>query len=349
MKNKKSEVKSKTRLKVAVVMGGMSSEHEISMVSGKSVVNSLSSEKYDVFPIIISKENGGWFLSNRKELSNINTDIDQKEDKIIKKYESGIETNFLSKKGIDVIFIALHGPNGEDGSIQGMFDLLGVPYTGSGVLASAIGMDKIIFRKLMTHEKLPIPKYIVVKRGDNFKNIHKTLRRKPYFVKPYNQGSSVGASLVKKEKDLGKALKFAHKYSDLALVDEYIKGKEITCAVLGNSKPIPLPLVEIVTKNDFFDYQAKYSESGAQEISPARVGKRITKKIQDLAVKVYKVLGCKGFARVDFILKDNTDPVILEINTIPGLTPMSLLPKAALAAGVDYASLIERIIKYAVK
>lgn len=342
-------MKQKTR--VAVIMGGNSSEHEISFLSGSNVVQSLDKSEYEILPVVISKT-GKWQLTSAESIKKISNPIDfkntTKEISLYKKSEIKNFRNSLSGK-VDVAFIALHGKNGEDGSIQGFFETLGVKYTGSGVLASSLGMDKIMFRKMMEREKIPVPKYIVVKKGDNFKKIKKLLKRPPYFVKPSDQGSSVGASVVKKEKDLGKSLKLAHQYSDLALVDKLIKGREVTCAILGGIKPTALPLVEIVTKNEFFDYDAKYSEGGAEEIVPARVGKRLTKKVQEISLAVYRALGCKGFARVDFIIEGNQNPYVLEINTIPGLTEMSLLPKAAKAYGIEYPNLIGRIIGNALK
>lgn len=252
-------------------------------------------------------------------------------------------------KDVDMVFIAMHGPYGEDGTIQGMLDMLGLRYTGSGVLSSAIGMDKLIFRKLLELEGIAIPKYVVVKKGEGSGNVKKILGGPSYFVKPHNQGSSVGASIVKKISDLPSALKQTFKYSDTALIDEYIRGKEVTCAVMGNKKPLALPLVEIIPAGEFFDYKSKYADEGTQEIVPARISKVLMREIQSIAIKVYRVVGCKGFARVDFILKDDKYPLVLEINTIPGLTPMSLFPKAAKAAGISYSKLLEKIINYALE
>ncbi len=291
------------KIKVVVLMGGKSPEHEISIISGREVIRNLDRRKYLSSRIVISKSG------------------------------KGIEKIFRAKA--DVVFIAMHGPFGEDGTIQGMLELAGLKYTGSGVTASAIGMDKIIFRKVMRAEGIPVPK---------------STTKFPCFVKPHNQGSSVGASIVRNEKELAKAIKLARKYSDKVLVEEYLVGKEVTCAVLGNEDPKVLPVIEIVPlKGEFFDYESKYTESGAEEIVPARISKTLTKKVQDMAVKVYKAIGCRGFGRVDFILKDNQHPVVLEINTIPGLTPMSLLPKAAKAAGISYPRLLDRIIRYAIR
>ena len=251
---------------------------------------------------------------------------------------------------VDVVFIAMHGPFGEDGTIQGMLELAGVKYTGPGVLASALGMDKLMFRKVMSSLAILYPKYIALKKGEKITNIRKRLGSPPYFVKPHNQGSSVGCHLVKTEKEVVKAVQDAWKFSDVALVDKYIDGIEITCGIIGNNKPIVLPLVEIVPlRGEYFDYDSKYTESGAEEVVPARLPTKITSKVQEIALKVYKELGCKGFSRVDFILKDMKEPYVLEINTIPGLTPMSLLPKAAMGAGYSYSSFLDKIIHYAIE
>ena len=301
------------KLKIVVLMGGKSSEHEVSGASGRGGMKKLDKSKDNAVSGIMAKDGQGWKIP----------------------------------KGVDLTFLALHGPFGEDGAVQGMLETAGIKYTGSGVLASAIGMDKIIFKRLMLLENIPIPKFVVVKHGENLRHIRKVIRKRPYFVKPNNQGSSVGCTLVKKQKDLGKALKLAHGYSRWALVEEHIRGMEITCGILGNDRPVALPIVEIISKNEFFDYESKYTESKAQEIIPARIPRKLALKVQNIALKVYKAVGAKGFGRVDFILKKGKEPVVLEINTIPGLTPASLLPKEAKAAGITYPQLLDTIIEYA--
>lgn len=302
------------KIKIAVVMGGMSSEHDVSLMSGREIIKNLNKKKYSVTPIIIKK--GG----------------------------NGIEE--IINKRPDVVFIALHGKYGEDGVIQGFLDSLKIKYTGSGVLASAIGMDKIIFRKLMQSESLPVPKFTLIDKKD-FK-IPKDLKP-PYFVKPHNGGSSVGVSFVKNSRGLRKAIKLSFKYSNKVLVEEYIKGVEVSCAVLGNEKPLALPVIEIrPLKNDFFDYKSKYSYKGSEEVAPARISKKLTEEIQKLSIKVYKIVGCRGYARLDFILEEGVKPIILEINTLPGMTPNSLLPKEAAALGITYSELLDRIISLAI-
>ncbi len=341
----------KKKIKIVVLMGGKSPEHEVSIISGKEVVKNLDSKKYEVFPLVISKDGLRWRLTDIKSILSISNPLSLKgtSKEIILHEETSIQgVNSIPQGKVDLVFIAMHGPFGEDGKIQGLLDTLGIKYTGSKVAASAVGMDKIIFRKVMIAENMPIPRYTVVNRKDKNINISQ-LGNPPYFVKPYDQGSSVGASLVKKIGDLKKALNLAFKFSDIALIDEYIEGMEVTCAVLGNENLFALPVIEIIPKKgEFFDYESKYSESGADEIVPARISKKLTKIVQELSIKVHQIIGAKGFSRVDFILKENKYPVILEINTIPGLTLMSLLPKAAKAYGLSYSELLDRIIKYSV-
>jgi D-alanine-D-alanine ligase len=293
----------KKKLRVVVLMGGRSSEREISLLSGKEILANIDKNAYSVSSVEIPKNGNKW--------------IDQ-----------------LLRLKPNLVFIALHGTFGEDGSIQGMLEQLGISYTGSGILASAIGMDKILFKKIMRTEKIPVPKDISYI---------------PCFVKPNGEGSSVGASPVFKQNMLKPAIKLAKKFSDDVLVEEYIKGIELTCAVIGNEDPVALPVIEIhPLKAKFFDYKSKYKINASEEIVPAGISKNMAKKVQELSIKVYKIIGCSGFARVDFILKDNKYPIVLEINTIPGLTKMSLVPKAAKSAGISFSKLIDKIIHYAI-
>lgn len=314
----------KKKIKVAVLMGGKSAEHEISLASGREVVKNLNPKKYDILPIHISSD-GTFFRLNNKKYS----------------------FSQLSVVNCQLFFIAMHGPYGEDGITQGFLELIGIPYTGSGVLASALGMDKISSRKLFTHVGLKVPNYLIMRKGDQLKSIWQKFRL-PIFVKPHNQGSSVGTSKVISKKKLKDALGLAFSFSHLALVEEFIDGTEITCPILGNHKPQALPLVEIVPKTAYFDYQAKYDEKLCDEIVPARISKSLTKKAQSTALAAYKVLGCRGFGRVDMIAQGN-DVYVLEVNTILGLTPVSLFPKSAARIGISYPQLLDKIIKYALE
>jgi len=211
-----------------------------------------------------------------------------------------------------------------------------------------LGMDKLLFRKVMDSFGILVPKYISLNKNEGVSKheVEKSLGKLPYFVKPHNQGSSVGASVVKKWEDLNKVLKQAFRYSETVLIDEYISGTELTCAVIGNKNPRALPLIEIEPlKGNFFDYKSKYESGGANEIVPARISSQLTKEIQEIACRIYRILGCRGFSRIDFIVQKGK-PYVLEINTIPGLTPMSLFPKAAKNAGINYSTLLDKLIKY---
>ncbi|QQG41169.1 MAG: D-alanine--D-alanine ligase [Candidatus Woesebacteria bacterium] len=339
------------KIRVLVLMGGKSSEHDVSIASGTEILKNLDTKKYNVLPVIISKDGTKWILTDSKSLlkrKNIISKEVTDKDIVLRssKYIEGVGN--ASIKSVDVVFIAMHGKHGEDGNVQGMLELTGIPYTGSGVLASAIGMDKEIFRKLLVPQNLKIPKFVTLHANEKYPNFKKKLGSFPYFVKPVNGGSSVGASLARNQKELDESIKLAFNYDDRVLVDEYIRGLEVTCAVIGNDNPIALPVVEIrPLKGEFFDYESKYTESGSEEIVPARISKGISEKIKKMAIDVYKAIGCKGFGRVDFILKNNKYPVVLEINTIPGMTPTSLLPKAAKAEGISYSQLVDKIIEYA--
>lgn len=281
-----------TKIKVAVLMGGIGCEREVSLVSGKKVFDNLDREKYE--PVLI--------------------DVPRELEKI---------------KGCEVAFIAMHGKGGEDGAIQGYLETLGIKYTGCGILASAIGMNKKYFKEQMVRNNILVPKTVSVA---------------PCVVKPVCGGSSVGVSIVEEDKDMARAIDLAKKYDNEVIVEEYIKGTEVTCGVWGREIIEALPVVEIRPKGKFFDYESKYSDGGALEICPAEIGKILTKKVSDTAIKVFKAIDGRGFARVDMIIK-NEQVYVLDINTLPGLTPNSLLPKEAKAMGISYGQLLEKIIE----
>lgn len=276
-------------------MGGKSSEREVSLMSGNEVIKNLDKSKYEVWGVDVPEE-----LLKLEEIMP------------------------------DVAFVAMHGVGGEDGQIQGYLETKGIKYTGCGVLASALGMNKMIFRKLIESEDLPMADLTW---------------KVPCVVKPVLGGSSVGVSIVKNVGDLEKAKLLAQKYGEI-MIEEYIEGVEVSCGVIGNKDPIALPVIEIRPKNDFFDYEAKYSQDKCEEVCPAELEERVTLQVQKLAVEVFKVIGGRGYARVDFIIRNNK-PFILEINTLPGMTPNSLLPKEAKAVGVEYPELLDRMIELA--
>lgn len=304
------------KLRLALLLGGFSAEREISIKTGKNIAQNLDRKKYQVF-LFDPKKDLLKFILAAKE------------------------------KKIDLVFPALHGPLGEDGTIQGMLELFGLPYVFSGMLASALAMDKEMTKRILKTEKILMPADVILE--ENYKQIDLKRIKLPVVVKPVHQGSSVGTFIVKIEKELEKALKEAFKFGPKVMIEEFISGREITGAVLGNDKPRPLPLIEIRPKiSSFFDYRAKYEIGGSEEICPAPLSKSLTKKIQEMAVRVHQVLGCRGVTRSDFILKGNKT-YFLEINTIPGMTEISLVPQAAAKAGLSFPKLLDRLIKLALE
>lgn len=342
------------KARVIVLMGGRTPEHGVSLVSGKEVVRHLNKKKYEVLPVVISRDGQRWQLKTPAQIllhspaAVVKTDHKKriKGGKELLPQGQRLPLSLTGEKP-DVVFIAMHGPFGEDGTIQGMLELAGLPYIGAGVLASALGMNKIMFRKIMEKERIPIPEYIVLEKNEEKSKILKKFKF-PFVVKPFDQGSSVGVSIVRNKKEFIPALKLAFSYSKKILVEEYLSGIEVSCGVLGNEKPVALPVIEIVPKKEFFDYEAKYDENLRDEIVPARISKRLTKKVQGLAIRVFQAIDCRGFGRVDMIIHKGK-PFVLEINTIPGLTPVSLFPKEAAAAGISYSKLLDRIIELALE
>lgn len=334
------------KIKVAVLMGGMSAEYEVSLASGREVVRYLDKNKYDVLPIVVSTDGLRWELKEPTQLLLFDPLQKKANFEILAPTKENVRIESLPQKA-EVVFIAMHGPYGEDGTVQGLLELVGIPYTGAGVLASALGMDKIMFRKMMKAERIPMAKALILTRKDDPKVILEEFKF-PFVIKPSSQGSSVGVTIVKNDKQLKDGLKLAFGYGPKIIIEEYLSGIEVTCGVIGNNNPQALPIVEIISKNEFFNYEAKYIPGRSEEIVPARLTSSLTKKIQNLAVKVYKAINCQGFGRIDMIIKQKK-LYVLEINTIPGLTSNSLLPKEAVAAGISFSELLDRIINLALE
>jgi D-alanine-D-alanine ligase len=253
----------------------------------------------------------------------------------------------------DVVIIALHGRGGEDGTIQGMLELLGIPYTGSGVLASALAMNKAMTKRLLRAEGIPVPADIVVRRHcrPDVGALHECLVATfgyPVIVKPNEEGSTIGCTLVFGPDRLEDALQEAFRYDATVLVEQYIQGVEITIGLLGNEEPEALPIIEIIPHGAFYDYRAKYEPGGSTHIIPARIPEIAAKRAREYAVRCHQLLGCRGMSRVDLMVAEDK-PYVLEINTIPGMTPTSLLPEAARAAGIEFPALLDRLIGYALK
>ncbi len=307
----------KKKLKIGVLFGGKSAEHDVSVVSAGNVIKALDKTKYLVTPIKINKD--GKF----------------KFDKV---------------KKFDVIFPVMHGPFGEDGSMQGFLKLAGVPFVGAGVLGSAVGMDKDVMKRLLKEAGIPIGKFITLCDHEEiaFSKVKKELGL-PVFIKPANMGSSVGVSKVKDEKEWDKAIKQAFSFDRKIIVEEFIDGREIECAVLGNEQPMASIPGEIISNQEFYSYNAKYIDEGYRIEIPAHIDAKTTKKVQELAIKVFQTLNCEGMGRVDSFVKENGDVYVNEINTIPGFTDISMYPKLWAASGIPQTKLLDRLIALAIE
>jgi len=251
---------------------------------------------------------------------------------------------------IDVVFPILHGPFGEDGTVQGLLKLANLPFVGAGVLGSAVGMDKDVMKRLLRDAQIPIGKFLAFTRCEkiSFAKVKNALGM-PLFVKPANLGSSVGISKVIKPAQFAAAVKEAFRYDNKIIIEEFIQGREIECSVLGNDKPIASLPGEIIVNRDFYSYDAKYiDDNGARLEIPAKLPKRVIKNVRELALRVYKELGCEGMGRIDFFVQANGQVVVNEINTIPGFTKISMYPKMWEATGISYSKLIDRLIQLAI-
>jgi D-alanine-D-alanine ligase len=338
--------------RVIVVMGGPSGEHEVSMASGRMVVQALDAARYDVTALVIGRD-GQWSLIPAAAVPAL--DPKPQTESIRAPVPRDVIRGVSHLAEADVVFIALHGQFGEDGTLQGLLETVGVPYTGSGPLASALAMHKQKAKELFHLHGLDVPRGLIVRTDDLREGWTATVRRVldtvglPAVVKPNRGGSSLGASLAESPEELEEALRVAAARDTEVLVEERLDGVEVTCAVVEelDGTPAPLPLIEIVPhRGRFFDFRSKYESGGADEIVPARLSDEATRRCQDVAVRAHRALGCEGFSRTDMFLTAR-GPVVLEVNTIPGMTPNSLLPKAARAAGRDFPTLMSHLVDLA--
>ena len=358
----------KNRLRVGVLFGCRSGEHEVSLVSAASVIQALDPEKYEAVPIGITKE-GRWLAgpaANKMLPPPTNKTLGEvllKGDRVMLSADPTVTT--LVPVGaprsdetmrLDVIFPVLHGTFGEDGTVQGLLDLAGVPYVGSGVVGSSVGMDKDMSKRLWLQAKLPVGDYLAILRAEWEKSRTKVQRaiqkkfRFPVFVKPATLGSSVGMTKAHDAKELAKAMDFAGEFAQKILVEKTIKGREIELSVLGNDNPKASIPGEIVPHREFYDYAAKYLEEGTRLLIPAKLTRAQIKKFQEYAVRAFRALECLGMARVDFFLEHRTNRIYLnEINTIPGFTSISMYPKLWEASGLPYRDLLSRLIELALE
>ena len=340
----------------------------MSLASGGRVLGALDPAKYDALPVEITSE-GKWLP--RPDLLALAPPQSPKDasgpvpEPSAGRAPSSVPAlaaashhidQVVREGDIDLVFVALHGPYGEDGTVQGLLELLGIPYTGSGVLASALAMDKLRSRQVLQASGLPVPAWIMLDAaqwpGGRVEFARRVARDLGYpcVVKPNAQGSSFGVAIVREEAALDAAVADALGYGNVVLVEEYLQGTELTCGILEDpdtGAPQALPVIEIVPKREFFTYEAKY-QGASEEICPARIAGHLAAKAQDLALRAHQMLGCEGFSRVDVFLC-GTDVIVLEVNTIPGLTEGSLIPLAARAAGIGYPELLDRMIAAALR
>ncbi len=310
--SRKVSIKELKKKKIGVIMGGWSSEREISLLSGRNILESLKRQGFDAY---------GLDLQGPEDLSKIR------------------------KENMDVAFIILHGKPGEDGTIQGYLELLGIPYTGSGVEASAIGMDKILTKKIFKQEGIPTPPWVEINPSNIKKSIEKALKELglPLILKPRREGSSVGVKILKREKEILPEVKKALSNFEEAFLEKYIPGVIATVGILRDQV---LPILELRPKTrEFYDYEAKYTKGETEFIIPAQLPKDVTQKIKKYAYKGFKAIGCRGFARLDLVVKERKYPYFLEINTLPGMTDLSDLPAEAKAVGLSYDDVVLEILK----
>ncbi|HLI29976.1 MAG TPA: D-alanine--D-alanine ligase family protein [Terriglobia bacterium] len=355
------------KIRIAILFGGRSGEHEVSLQSAASVLAAIDRKQYDVLPIGITKE-GRWVTGNVPETlpaeklagilrqgNPVIASADPQGPSLIP-LNSSVPTGRNLAGKIDVVFPLLHGTFGEDGTVQGLLDLAGIPYVGAGVLASAAGMDKDIMKRLFRDSRIPVIEWITVLRNE-WQSYPALVRQNvqheigyPAFVKPANLGSSVGISKVHHAKELPAALNLAARYDRKILIEKAVNAREIECAVLGNDQPEASVPGEIEPVNEFYDYEAKYIREGSKLLIPAPLPQRQAQRIRQLALQAFKAIDCAGMARVDFLLDRKTGHIFVnEINTIPGFTSISMYPKLWEASGIPFPELVDRLIRLALE
>jgi D-alanine-D-alanine ligase len=350
------------KLRIGVIFGGRSGEHEVSLVSATSLINALDKDKYDVVPIGITQE-GRWLSSAQGlKLLKEKTGIEQAPECFLvpEPNRQGLVSagnGEMQSAPLDVIFPLVHGTYGEDGTLQGLLELANIPYVGAGVLASAVGMDKIVQKQIFQQQKLPVAKYVwfhsSVCRSHPEKvaaAVAKNLKY-PVFVKPANTGSSVGITKAHNRKELFAAVQVAIEYDRKVIIEQGINNiREVECSVLGNDEPIASVPGEIVPSNEFYDYNAKYVDGKSEAIIPAELPKRVLEEVRRLALQAYRALDIAGMSRVDFLVTKKTNKIYLnEVNTIPGFTSISMYPKLWEASGIGYKELLDRLIELALE
>jgi D-alanine-D-alanine ligase len=325
-------------------MGGRSSEHEVSLASARSVVEALDSERYEVRQVEIGRD-GRWQLGPARDRELALGRGAERESSLPVATNGGPAEPF---SGIDVVFPILHGPFGEDGTVQGFLELADVAYVGSGVTASALCMDKDLFKSVMRDKGIPVARSRTVRRWERGRA--ESPFGFPVVVKPARLGSSVGISIVREKAELAPAVELAFRHDEKILLEEFLDGVEVECSVLGNEEPIAsLPGEIVPLACDWYDYEAKYAEGGMELVVPARISDDATRRVQELAVAAFVAADCEGMARVDFFVRPSGEVIVNELNTIPGFTATSVYAKLFEASGIPYAELLDRLVELALE
>lgn len=351
------------KLSVCILFGGISPEHEVSLRSAESVLNNIDQEKYNVFPVGITKD-GDWILFGGNDYSelpagtwlhnpaNCRAAISPIRGQGLLRFEG----DCVVRERIDVVFPVMHGANCEDGAVQGLLQLAGIPYVGPHIAASAVSMDKTLTKLVVDHAHVPQAAWHLVRGGElehHMEQVTKILEEKfsyPMFVKPAGTGSSVGVSKATSREALQSALTAAAVFDDKVLVEEFINGREIEVAVMGNDNPAASICGEIDSGAEFYDYEAKYVTDTSTAYIPARISEEVEEEVRELAVKVYSAIGCQGLSRVDFFVTHEDNRIVFnEINTLPGFTSISMYPKLFAASGIPYSQLIDELLQLAVE
>lgn len=350
------------KLSVCILFGGISPEHEVSLRSAESVLNNIDHEKYNVFPVGITKE-GDWILFGGKDYSMLPAGTWQSHDgnrraTISPVHGQGLlsfENDCVVRERIDVVFPVLHGSNGEDGAIQGLLQIAGIPYVGPQIAASAACMDKCMTKLVADQAGVRQADWLLVTRQSYDRSAEAVCAAVenrfsyPVFVKPAGTGSSVGVSKARDRAALEHAIEAALQFDRKVLVEEFIDGQEVECAVLGNDTPMASVVGEVDSGADFYDYEAKYISDSSNLYIPARIADAAAERVREAAVNIYEALGCCGLSRVDFFVKKDGEVVFNEINTIPGFTSISMYPKLFAASGIPYAQLIDKLLELALE
>lgn len=339
-------------MKILVLMGGTSAERDVSLASGEAIVKALKQAGHQVLALDTAQgqkllsDDGKYIPDGVKDKP-----PDLRELEMVSKQQALEAIHSFDFSQVDVVFLALHGGQGEDGTIQALLDLTGKPYTGSGVLASALAMDKAMSKKIFECEGILTPEWFLVDESEpvTVSTVEKIIEKSfgfPCVVKPNNQGSTVGLTVVEKKRALADALDSAREHSNRILIETYIAGRELTVGVLGD---MPLPVVEIIPEHGIYDYECKYTHGKSKYVCPAEIPEEKAKEIQAIGLKAFKALGCEGYARVDFRYGEDDQFYCLEVNTLPGMTSLSLVPMAAKALGIDFPELVDRIARLALE